>query len=126
MPALAIDDGYTLDGRTKASITDPVTGRVLFDGLPEVQFRYRPALPDALAEWRHQMRTATSGRAQVDATAQFVAAHIVSWDVTDAKGAPLPITPDAVRKVPEPILDQIVDAVAKWAPKHLADALKNS
>lgn len=125
MPALQIDDGFTLDGRTTAVVSDPVTGRALHNGLPEVAFRYRPALPDALAEWRYAMRAATTGRAQVDATAQFVAAHLVSWDVTDAKGAPLPITADAVRKVPEPILDQLVEAVSKWAPKHLAAALGN-
>lgn len=122
---LQIDDGFTLDGRTKATVTDPVTGRALYDGLPEVTYRYRPALPDALAEWRYQMRAATSGYAAVSATALFVAAHLVSWDVTDAKGAPLPITVETVRKVPEPILDQLVEAVSKWAPKHLAAALGN-
>lgn len=122
---LVIDDGYTLDGCTKSAVTDPVTGRALHDGLPEVRFKYRPALPDSLAEWRHKLRAATSGYASVDATAILVAGHVVSWDVTTVAGAPAPITADTVRKLPEPILEQMVDAIAKWAPKNLASALGN-
>lgn len=126
MPRLALDDGYTLDAVTKEVLADPATGRPLAQGLPVVTFRYRPALPDALAEWRYALRAAGSGRAEVDATAKLVADHLVTWDVTDARGAAAPITPDAVRRVPDPILNQLVEAVANWAPRELAAALGNS
>ena len=108
MPRLAIDDGYTLEAATK-----PDFGGM--SNLPVVTYRYRPALPDALGEWRYAARLAASGKAEVDATAKLVADHLVSWDVTDAAGKPAPITPDTVRKVPEPILHQLVDTVASWA-----------
>lgn len=123
---LTIDDGYTLSGRTEADVADPVANRVLYSGLPVVTFGYRPALPEALAEWRFALSRANSGREQVDATAKLVSDHLVGWDVADATGREVRITPESVRRVPEPILDQIVKAVATWSAKEMESDAKNS
>lgn len=109
---LALDDGYTLTATTKATLTSP-SGAVLADNLPVVEFKYRPALPAALAEWRYQFARAGSGKAELDATVKMLAAHLVSWDVTSG-GGPAPLTADALARVPEPILNQIIDAVTSW------------
>jgi hypothetical protein len=122
---LAIDDGFTLEAATKDTLTGP-SGQTLAKGLPVVNYRYRPALPEALAEWRYAMRAATSGKAELDAIAKLLADHLVSWDVIDGKGVALPIAAESVRKVPEPILNQLLDTVTTWAPKSMADALGNS
>lgn len=123
---LAIDDGYTLEASTKATIAHPVSGQTLATDLPIVNFRYRPALPEALAEWRYATRGATSGKAELDATATLLADHLVSWDVVDGKGQALPITPETVRKVPEPILNQLLEIVTTWAPQQMEHAAGNS
>ena len=115
MPRLVLQDGYTLDGKTDDTIMQG--GKPLYTDLPVVSFKYRPALPDALAEWRYKLRMAASGTAEVTATAQFVCDHLVSWDAQDANTTTVPIKPEMVRKVPEPILDQIAAIISKWAPK---------
>jgi hypothetical protein len=115
---LALNDGYTLEAATLPEFSG-------IEGLPVIAFRYRPALPEALAEWRYQVRTATSGKAEVEATAKLVADHLVSWDVVDARGTVLEPTIASIKRVPEPILDQLVKAIVSWAPK-MADSVGNS
>jgi len=114
---LVIDDGYTLEGTTEEIVLNKATGEPLFEGLPVINFRYRPALPDALAEWRYSRARATSGKAEVEATAKLIADHLVSWDVVDGKGSTAPLSVEFIRKVPEPILDQMIETIATWAPK---------
>ncbi len=114
---LVLDDGYTLEGKTEESVANKVTGEPMFTGLPVINYRYRPALPDALAEWRYALNRATSGKMELDATTKFVSDHLVSWDVADARGNVIGLTADIVRRIPEPILDQLVKAIATWAPK---------
>lgn len=120
MPRLALGDGYTLPFATKDQITHPGTGQVLVSGLPVVTGRYRPALPDALAEWRYASERATGGAERVTAAARLVADHLVDWDVTDAGGKAAPVTAETVRLVPEPILNQLLDVVTTWAAKEKA------
>lgn len=110
MARLVLDDGYTLEGKTEETSGES-------SGLPIITYRYRPALPDALAEWRYALSRATSGKAQIDASSKLVSEHLVSWDVVDGRGIALPITPDIVRKIGEPILEQIIKTIATWAPK---------
>ncbi|MDB5312656.1 MAG: hypothetical protein JWO38_6858 [Gemmataceae bacterium] len=119
MARLSLNDGYTLDAATL-----PEFGGAR--GFPVVTYRYRPALPDALAEWRYASRMAGSGKAEVDATAKLVAGHLVSWDVEVAPGTTAPITPETVRKVPEPILNQILERVVSWAGPEQEKAAGNS
>lgn len=118
---LSIEDGYTLHGQTEATVADPVTNRVLYADLPVVTFSYRPALPVALATYRRAANRAESGEVEVEATAKFLCDHLTAWDVQGRGGAVAPLTAESVKKVPEPILDQIVKAVAHWAPKAEAD-----
>ena len=125
MARLALDDGYTLKESTSPTATDSL-GNVVFGGLPVVEFEYRPALPVALAEWRAATRQARGGADEFAATAKFLCDHLCSWNVTDARGNPAPVTPETLRKVPEPILDQIVKAVATWAPKKMEQDAGNS
>ena len=115
---LALNDGYTLEAATFPEFSGVA-------GLPVITFRYRPALPEALAEWRYQVRTATSGKVEVEATAKLVADHLVSWDVVDARGAVVEPTIASIKRVPEPILDQLLKAIVSWAPK-MAETLGNS
>lgn len=116
MPRLVIHDGYTLKAKTKETAENNV-GKVVAENLPIVEFSYRPALPEALAEWRYSLERAPSGKATVAITAQFVCDHLVSWDVVDGKNVLVPIKPETVKLIPEPILSQIVDAIITWAPK---------
>ena len=120
---LRIEDGYTLEGVTEeTACPDRITGDPLYTDLPAVHFRYRPALPEALAEWRYARSRVTSGKAELDANVTLVVGHLVSWDVEGASGDNLPITAETVRKIPDPILDQIVTKIITWAPKAVAVA----
>jgi hypothetical protein len=122
---LDLDDGYTLRAETKPEVVDPATGRVISPWvLPVVKFEYRPALPEALYQYRWKYNRANSGKEQLDALAQFVTDHLVSWDVLHG-GGPAAIAFERVRSVPEPILDQIFAEIAKWGPKE-GDARGNS
>lgn len=112
---LFLDDGYSLTAKTEETVRD-LLGNVIASGLPVVEFTYRPALPEALAEWRHSLRMAKDGAGEFRATANFVAGHLCSWNVVLKGGAAAPIDADTIGKVPEPILDQIVQAVATWKP----------
>lgn len=108
MPALDIADGYTLSGSTQ-----PVGGVV-------VNFRFRPALWPAIGEYRRTIGTA----AEEQAAAKFVAGHLVSWDVA-MSGQSAPISVETVKRLPEPIFDQIFSAVSQWAPQHSESAAGN-
>jgi hypothetical protein len=98
--ALLIADGYTLEK------TIPAKGR-----LPAVTFRYRPALPDAVHEFRYQFNSAKSGSARAAAEVTLLAAQLVSWDVVDNLHAMVPINPDTLKRVPQSVRDLMVDAV---------------
>lgn len=107
---LVIRDGYTLAGSTKSEF-----GSV--KGLPILNFRYRPALTEALQDWRLATKAAQTGAAIVEASAALIANHLVSWDAEETPGKPAPVTAELVRELPEPIFEQLLDAVITWAPK---------
>lgn len=109
--ALNIKDGYTLSDVTPDR--DP-------DGYPieVVSYSYRPAMPEALYDWRYRQSVALSGAAQLQATAEFVATHLVRWDVQDGP-AVAKITPDAVKSLPDPVLVRMATRIATWAGKRL-------
>lgn len=121
---LALSDGYTVPFSTSESVTDPVTGRIVVDGLPLVSGQYRPALPEAIAEWRWKLARATSGREETAATFEHLLAHLTEWDVTLDDGARrAPLSAEFLRLVPDPVLGQLVTRVNTWAPKQrVADA----
>lgn len=110
MPLLLIDDGCTEDGIV------PATPRT-----PEVRFRYRPALPEAVYGFLGAPRG--SGKQSLAAVVAILSAHLVSWDVADASGATVPVTPEALAKVPHRVLGKLADAVMGYdADKQEADA----
>ena len=118
MLRLMINDGYTLEAATVPDCDG-------YTDLPVVHYRYRPAMPDALAEWRFALNRAATGRAEVDATSKLLATHLVSWDVQAADGSGVPITVDMIRRVPEPILNQLLRRVLSWAGPEQEKAVGN-
>jgi hypothetical protein len=114
MPRLFLQDGYTLEGKT-----EPTYGSA--KGLPVVTFAYRPADPAAIYEWQWKGEHAASGADRLNADADLVAGCLVSWDVQDAT-----LDKDTIKKVPNPILQQIISACATWAAKEMAAAAGNS
>lgn len=117
MARLSLDDGYTLKSETKETYETCA-------GLPVVSFQYRPALPAALTDWRYALRMARSGKDEYEATLKLLTDHLVSWDIEDA-GKTAPITTETLRRVPEPILAQLITTITAWAPKS-AESLGNS
>lgn len=109
MPRLVINDGYTLPFPEDF----PVSGK------------YRPALPDALADWRYKLRDANSGGAAVTITANFLADHICEWDVTDMDDKPLPPVEMNIRRIPEPVLEKLVTLITGWAGPEQEKAAGN-
>lgn len=95
---LLIQDGYTLDGVV------PKKGR-----LPEVRYRYRPALAEDVFGYLSAPKD--TGKQAMTAAADFLTKHLVSWDVADEKGEALPVTKEALRRVPHLVLRQMVDTV---------------
>lgn len=103
-----LNDGYTLTAATKPEYEK-------YKGLPVVTFTYRPATAVALADWRYAFRDAATGAAEVEAAAKLVAAHVTSWDVTEADGRQAPVTVANFTRLPAPIAEQIFGAVTTWA-----------
>lgn len=108
MPRLLIDDGCTLDGVV------PATART-----PEVRFRYRPALPEAVYEVQHAMKA--GGRQEAAGVVAILAAHVVSWDVEGTDGHTVPVTPEMLKKVPYRAQQAMLDFVCGYRD-HEGDA----
>ena len=59
---------------------------------------------------RHRLAKAGADPlAEADARAAFVAAHVKTWDLSDADGKPVPVTAETVGKLPVPVLAQMPD-----------------
>ena len=132
---LLIEDGYTLDG------TIPAQGKQ-----PEINFRYRPALYAEVKEWTNSVRT--TGKLHEAATVKLLVKHVASWDVTIKAGSLrkimgkdaepvvadhedddvvlVPIHAKTLARVPQPVLDQLVNFVTGYAPEDQGDDAKNS
>lgn len=122
MPRCSIPDGYTLESVTLATLLGD-RGEVVASSLPTLAFKYRPALPDAIYSWRYDLNRAGSGRAELDATAKFLADHLVSWDRSDNNDLPVPLSAATIRTLPEQVLNQVLKAVITWAPKAAESAV---
>lgn len=110
MRTLLIDDGCTLDGQVPAQ-----------GGVPAVSFRYRPALPEAVYEYTRAQKA--NGRQELKAVVDLLSAHVISWDVVDAKGDHMPVTADTLRRVPHRVQQRMVDLVTGYGPEQMgADA----
>lgn len=123
---LVIGDGYTLPFATSPDgPPNPATGRPVVTGLPVVTGRYRPALFEAVQEYQYRFGRAATGKEQAQAVADLVAAHVTDWDVEATAGGPAPVTADAVRGMPTPVVDQLVEFVLRWAAKEQGAAAGN-
>lgn len=116
---LRIDDGYTLEGETtgKGDQGEP---------LPVVKFEYRPPLAREMADYRYQVQTAQSGDGVLRARVEFLVGRLVGWDVYGRDNKPVKIDADVLRRVPDPILLDLVNECSKWKPRPEAEALGNS
>jgi hypothetical protein len=111
MAKLLFDDGYTLSHKIKAS-----------GPWPEVNARYRPALPEAVFDFLQAKRE--SGKQSAKLLADFVYKHLVSWDVTDTKDESVTITPDVLRRIPHPILRELGDVVMGYSTEAQEEDVK--
>lgn len=122
---LDIGDGYTLPFSTSPDVRDAVSGEVIRTNLPVVTGRYRPALFHELNAYRYRYTRATTAAEQADSIADFVAEHVVDWDVT-AGPQKAKVSPAVVLRMPEPIVEQLLRILTTWAPREQAEAEKNS
>lgn len=113
MVAPLIHDGYVFTGTV-----EPVGP---FDGF---RFRYRPALPEEVMEFLYQ-RDQVQGRAQMKPTVEFLAKHLVGWDIKD-KEEITPVTPDALRRLHFAHQTQLLDHIMGYAKSEAAEDAKNS
>ena len=124
MPKCAyLPDGYTETGRLDET-----------EECPAVEFKFRPPIgPERsfLLDEEERIRkpgTTESIRAAIQFTIDSVISHLVSWDVTDANGAPLPITVETLRRLHPGIFGRLCNYVL-WGPpsrpKQQAGDVKN-
>jgi hypothetical protein len=123
---LVIDDGYTLPFTTQEQLADPITGRVIFDNLPPVAGRYRPALFSENEEFQWKVSHATSGKEVAELSAGMIAAHVTDWDAQNKDGSTAKIEVAVILRMPPPIVRQLLDIVTTWAPKEQEKAAGNS
>lgn len=98
-------DGYTRRGRIKESAD-----------LGEVNFTYRPMLPEERDPVREAMQKRPAEQA-IKILEAAVAKHLVTWDVTHPKtGAEIVISYESVRHLPPQLLDQIYLIIAGTIP----------
>lgn len=100
MAKLLINDGYTLDGTVHKS------------PWPKVCFRYRPALPEDVLEYFAGRKD--SGKSWLSAMVAILIKQLVSWDVTDEADNLVPINQETLRRVPQPVLSDMVGIVTGW------------
>ncbi len=110
--ALDLDDGYTLSAATLPAYRAATA-------LPVVVFKYRPALVSELSRWRYDMSRATSADAELAASTKLLTDHLVSWDVAN-KGIPAVINHENIKRLPEGVFEQLLEAITRWAPKEQA------
>ena len=112
MPAIYLDDGYTLDGLVPARL-----------GYPPVRFKYRPALPEKVYAFTREPRPASQ---HIDAVVTLLAEHLVSWDVKGRDGNLLPVTAHVLRRIAVPVLEAMLDHVTGYTAEQRAADLGNS
>jgi hypothetical protein len=114
---VSLEDGYTVEGRTKEKDKDG-------DALPVLVFTYRPAMPDAIYRFEYATTFAKSGTDQLDATANFVAEHVTAWDASTS-GKPAALTAANIRRLPMAVLQDVVRILLKWAGQPMGQAAGN-
>lgn len=100
-----IRDGMEMDG--------VVPGRGPYEA---IVFRYRPAIFEDVCVYQD----AGQGKKRAQATIKLLMGAptspcLRSWDLTDSRGEPIPITEATLKVVPPPMLDKMLNIVAGYA-----------
>lgn len=91
---------------------------------PDMSFRYRRALYQALSE--NRMAPKDTAQKIVQETCRFIEKHVVSWDVTGPNKEMVPATADNIAKLPAPYIDEMYAAVTGYSVQEQEYDLKNS
>ena len=118
MPALLIDDGFTVTATLKR-------GR-----WPEITFTYRPALPEASDTYQLEAQRAQTGADRTRAATGLLLKHLVSWDAqlvgkSDEDGT-APLSAESLRRLPPIVRDALVDVVCGYGLADWESARGNS
>lgn len=113
MPSV-IMDGYTFDG------TVPAIPR-LYDA---INFRYRPALPVDVYAYRRSSGKGTPAQ-ELQNDAEFVAEHLIEWDVTDRNGAAVKPTADVLKRIYNSALLTIINHITGYTSPQKEASEKN-
>jgi len=73
---------------------------------PTLAGTYRPAVPAEVKAYRQRIAAAKAPEESVRVQAEFLAAHVLSWDA-EGKAGPVPPTADALTRIPEAYADAI-------------------
>jgi hypothetical protein len=111
--SLFIDDGFTIEAAIASK------GR-----LPQLKYRYRPAMPEAIHEYRFAFNAARDGRGRLQAETKLLVDHLVSWDAADAKGVTAPINAEWLDKLHDGIRQKLLDEII-WGLEKTEEAEKN-
>lgn len=128
----AIDDGYVMVATVKND-----------DGnFPPVVVRYRPALPEAVYEYRLQMARANTGVEVMNAKVAILHSHVVGWSGVTRRSPTGPVPVEwfgpqgdrlgvladvSVRRgLGADYLDQMVNLVCQFTPGRWEEETKNS
>lgn len=121
MSGLFIADGYMLDGKLPAH-----------KGTPALGFRYRPALPEQVAEYWFRNNRSANGKEQIEHITAFIAGQIISWDAKqialDKTETSVPATPEWIKKLPYPLLIDLRDEILSFGtgdPSPAESSAKN-
>ena len=110
-----VNDGYNFD------FTIPGRGPWL-----PITGKYRPASPEAVYEYQD----AGTGKKRMAASVKLLLGPgpvpvLSSWDVVDQAGAPVPISEAAIRRIPAPQLDKLLNIVSGYALEEWEQDAKN-
>jgi hypothetical protein len=89
-----IEDGFLL----------PFTAEV--EGGPTLTGTYRPATPAEVDAYRVELARTKPGAERESARAEFLAAHVLSWDA-EGKHGPVPPTAENLGKIPAGYADRV-------------------
>src|ERR1051326_4803957 len=115
MPSVLIHDCYTLDGNVPA-----------LGSMPEINFRYRPALPEQVYDYLRSPKT--NGKEELKAVIELLQKHLISWDIQEQQnGQPssVAITAESLKRVPHRVQQKMVDYVTGYSVEEQAADAKN-
>jgi hypothetical protein len=105
--ASPIYDGYTLRGKIPAH-----------GPFPEVNFKYRLALDEQIAEYKEA--PANTPKKAAAAKAAFLAKFLVEWDLDQ------PVSADSIRKLISPVVAELFAYVTGYRADEQEEDEKNS